>query len=98
VIEKVERAERSQVEAGLMINRSTRHVRRLLVRYHHQGEQGLITCRRGKPSNNRREEIVTIIASQYEDLGPPLANEMLADRHNIHGLYIINGGHRHSLN
>ena len=42
-----------------------------------------------KSSNNRlsntpREEIVTIIASQYEDFGPRLANEMLAERHNIH--------------
>ncbi len=89
VIERVERGELSQVDAGLMINRSTRQVRRLLVRYRHQGEQGLISCRRGKPSNNRlsntrREEIVTIIASQYEDFGPTLANEMLAERHNIH--------------
>ncbi|MBT6586874.1 MAG: helix-turn-helix domain containing protein, partial [Gammaproteobacteria bacterium] len=89
VIARVERGEPSQVDAGLMINRSTRQVRRLLVRYRHQGEQGLISCRRGKPSNNRlsntrREEIVAIIASQYEDFGPTLANEMLAERHNIH--------------
>ena len=32
VIERVERGELSQVDAGLMINRSTRQVRRLLVR------------------------------------------------------------------
>ncbi|HIE87922.1 MAG TPA: ISNCY family transposase [Gammaproteobacteria bacterium] len=89
VIERVERGELTQVDAGLMINRSTRQIRRLLVRYRQQGEQGLISCRRGKPGNNRlsntrREEIATIIASQYEDFGPTLANEMLAERHNIH--------------
>ena len=89
VIERVERGELSQVDAALMISRSTRQLRRLLVRYRQQGEQGLVSCRRGKPSNNRlsntrREEIVTLIASQYQDFGPTLANEMLAERHNIH--------------
>ena len=69
VIERVERGELSQVDAALMISRSTRQLRRLLVRYRRQGEQGLVSCRRGKPSNNRlsntrREEIVTLIASQ----------------------------------
>ena len=89
VIERVERGELSQIEAASVLNRSTRQIRRLQVRYRKQGEQGLVSCRRGKPSNNRlsntrREEIITIIASQYEDFGPTLANEMLAERHNIH--------------
>jgi transposase len=89
VIERVERGELSQVDAALMINRSTRQIRRLQVRYRKQGEQGLVSCRCGKPSNNRlsdtqREEIVNIIAKQYEGFGPKLANEMLAERHNIH--------------
>ena len=55
VIERVERVERgalSQVDAGLLINRSTRRVRRLLVRYRKQGEQGLISRRRDKLSNH----------------------------------------------
>jgi len=89
VIERVERGELSQIEAASVLNRSTRQIRRLQVRYRKQGEQGLVSCRRVKPSNNRlsntrREEIITIIASQYEDFGPTLANEMLAERHNIH--------------
>lgn len=89
VIERVERGELSQIDAASVLNRSTRQIRRLLVRYRKQGEQGLVSCRRGKPSNNRlsntqREEIISIIASQYEDFGPTLANEMLAERHNIH--------------
>ena len=53
VIERVERGALSQVDAGLLINRSTRRVRRLLVRYRKQGEQGLISRRRDKPSNKR---------------------------------------------
>ena len=53
VIERVKRGALSQVDAGLLINRSTRRVRRLLVRYRKQGEQGLISRRRDKPSNNR---------------------------------------------
>ena len=89
VIERVEREELSQAQAALMINRSTRQIRRLQVRYRNQGEQGLVSCRCGKPSNNRlsdtrREESVNIIASQYKHFGPTLANEMLAERHNIH--------------
>ncbi len=47
VIERVERGELSQVDAASIINRSTRQVRRLLARYRKQGEQGLISCRRG---------------------------------------------------
>lgn|GEM_PF-4157517 len=49
VIERVERGALRQVDAVLLINRSTRRVRRLLVRYRKQGEQGLISRRRDKP-------------------------------------------------
>jgi len=88
VIERIDRGELSQVDAAALLKRSTRQVRRLLMRYRDQGKQGLVSSRRGKPSNNRisttlREDIVTIIASQYEDFGPTLANEMLSERHNI---------------
>ena len=89
VIERVDRGELSQVEAASLMKRSTRQIRRWLTRYRDQGEQGMVSRRRGKPSNNRlsimlREEIATIIARQYEDFGPTFANEMLAERHNIH--------------
>jgi transposase len=89
VIERVHRGELSQIDAAFMVNRSTRQVRRWLIRYRDRGEQGLISTRRGKPSNNRlsstqQDAIVTIIASQYEDFGPTLANEMLSEHHDIH--------------
>lgn len=87
VIERVDRSELTQIEAAALMKRSTRQIRRWLVRYRNQGERGLISRRRGQPSNNRlnnmqREAIVTIIASQYADFWPTFANEMLAERTN----------------
>ncbi len=88
VVERIDRGELSQVEAALLLNCSTRKIRRWLSRYR---EQGLVSKRRGKPSNNRlsntlRGELVTIIASHHQDFGPIFANEMLAERHNIHSV------------
>ncbi len=88
VIQRVDRSELSQMYAAQMMNLSTRQIRRLLVRYRTNGEQGLISKHRGKSSNNRlsaslRQQIATIVRQQYCDFGPTLAQEKLLERHDI---------------
>jgi transposase len=88
VMERVARGDLSQVEAARMCGRSERQIRRWLGRYRQQGEAGLTSRRRGRPSNNRlsdslRRRIIEIVASRYEDFGPTLANEKLHTEHDI---------------
>ena len=59
------------------------HFRRIIKRYRKQGEEGLVSGHRGKPSNNRmkeakRAEIAKIInIPVFEGFGPTLLNEKL---------------------
>ncbi|MBU4267267.1 MAG: helix-turn-helix domain-containing protein, partial [Acidobacteria bacterium] len=67
---------------------SERHVRRLLHQYREHGPPGLISQRRGKPSNRKITEEVkmratTLVRDHYNDFKPTLANEKLSDIHQI---------------
>lgn len=88
IIQRVERKELSQVDAAQLMSKSPRQIRRWLVRYKADGEQGLVSGHRGKLSNNRlaeslRQQIATIVRQQYADFGPTLAQEKLLERHDI---------------
>lgn len=73
----------TQREGAKRIGVSERHFRRTLKRYREQGDKGLVSGHRGKPSNNRmkvntREQIVRFIADpMYTGFGPTLLNEIL---------------------
>jgi transposase len=58
VLKRVEEKRLKQREAAGMLGISQRHVRRLLRAYRLGGEGGLISKRRGKPSNNQLNEQV----------------------------------------
>lgn len=67
---------------------SVRQVKRLKRSYVESGMDGLISKRRGRPSNHRlREEVValamSLIGTRYADFGPTLATEKLSERHGI---------------
>ena len=52
------------------------------------GAQGLVSRRRGKPSNHRfdptlRQQIFDILMEHYRGFGPTLATEKLREKHNI---------------
>ena len=86
VIQSLEAKRIRQKQAAEQLSLSVRQVRRLLSNYRSQGAVGLINKRRGKPSNNRindveRERIITIIQEQYTDFCPTLATEYLARCH-----------------
>ena len=76
-------------DAAKRIGVSTRHLRRLMRRYQSDGLDGLTSRKRGKASNRRlgdavRARVVELIGTHYRDFGPTLANEKLAERHDIH--------------
>ncbi|MFS8981605.1 ISNCY family transposase [Cupriavidus necator] len=80
-----------QLRPGLAAERleiTDRQFRRLLERYRQEGPSGLVSRRRGRPSNNRmpadRESVALgLIREHYSDFGPTLAAEKLRERHGM---------------
>jgi transposase len=74
--------------AARLIGVSERQVFRLLRAYRARGAEGLVSRRRGRPSNRRyhdeiREAALSTIRERYPDFGPTLAAEKLAARHGL---------------
>ena len=62
--------------------------RELLKRYRNEGASGLVSRRRGRPSNNQlapgvAQRALRLIRDRYPDFGPTLACEKLAERHGL---------------
>ena len=88
VVELVESKKLSQIEGSKQLNISSRQMRRLQQRYRKEGVSGLLSKRRGKPSNNQlteaiNSEIISLVREKYSDFGPTLAHEKLVELHNI---------------
>jgi len=71
--------------AGLL-GITRRQVRRLRTRYVGQGAAGLVSLRRGKPSNRKlpapiRQQVLDLVRERYSDFGPTLATEKLQELH-----------------
>ena len=78
----------TQVKAGAWLGLTSRQIRRIMARMQHEGEAGLAHRGRGKPSNRRFAEpvkarVLRLYEKRYEDFGPTLAAEKLAERHGI---------------
>ena len=78
-----------QKEAGKRLAVSVRQIKRVVRRYRAAGLSGLISKKRGQPSNRRLDDetkrlSVELIGAHYRDFGPTLASEKLAERHGIH--------------
>jgi transposase len=83
VIQRVKRKTLKQRQAAELLSISVRQVKRLCKRYQATGAAGLISKRRGQPSNNRLPEKTInkaqqLLRSRYADFGPTLAREKLA--------------------
>jgi len=80
-----------QLRPGVAAKRleiTDRQFRRLLERYRQEGPSGLVSRKRGRPSNNRlaadREAAALgLIREHYADFGPTLAAEKLRERHGL---------------
>lgn len=97
----------TQKEGAQRLEISERNFRRILERYRQQGDIGLVSRQRGKPSNNRlkestRERIVEIIHDPlFSGFGPTLLAEKLEEykeievsRETVRQLMIEEGKHR----
>lgn len=85
---KTEEKRLMQLKASELLGVSERHYRCLLKAYRQEGPAGLISKKRGKPSNNRlpdklREKALSLIREKYSDFGPTLAREKLIGKHQM---------------
>lgn len=76
------------IQASEYLNISYRHAKRLWNGYKKAGVLGIISKKRGQPSNRkipneRRAEIAGIISVNYHDFKPKFAAEKLYERHGI---------------
>src|SRR4029078_831622 len=83
VIQRVKRKTVKRRQAAELLSISVRQVKRLCKAYQTSGAAGLISKRRGQPSNNRLSEKTInkarqLLRSRYPDFGPTLATEKLA--------------------
>jgi transposase len=87
VMQRLDQGHMKQREAAENLGVSTRHIRRLRRLLREQGEKGLISKRRGKPSNRLKAEIrqqaIALIEKNYRDFGPTLAHEKLTEVHEL---------------
>jgi transposase len=84
VMQKLADKRMSQKEAAELLRLSVRQVKRLLRGYHRDGAKGLISKRRGRPSNNRlaeatRQKVLDLLQSEYRGFRPTLAHEKLIE-------------------
>jgi len=88
IIQQVISKQISQVEAAQQLHLSTRQVRNLRRQYERAGVTGLLSKRRGKPSNHRLSdalkcETIELIRRYYPDFGPTFAHEKLTEQHDL---------------
>ena len=86
VIGQVAEKRLRQSEAAERLGLSVRQVKRLLARCRERGPSGLVSGRRGKPSNNAmaeaaRREAMELVRERYPDFGPTFAREKLVEEH-----------------
>lgn len=88
VFKAFEAKPRSQKELAEDLGVSERQVRRVLKRYKKDGVEGLISKKRGAPSNNAlsqdiKDKALSITCSKYPDFGPTFAKQKLQELHDI---------------
>jgi len=88
VMQRLKEKRLTQKEAAGMLKLSVRQIKRLYRAYKARGAKGLISARRGKPSNHQlkaevAQQALDLIKEKYKDFGPTLAHEKLVE---VHGL------------
>ena len=88
VMQRMAEKRLKQKEAAEILRLSERHLRRLLRAYRQHGESGLLSKRRGQPSNNRlraevKQQAIDLLHSRYPDFEPTLAHEKLSEVHQL---------------
>lgn len=88
ILKKVKGKTITQVKAAELLGISDRQIRNLLRLLSKHGPKGLISKKRGNASNrqyesSKKEEILKLITSKYENFGPTLAIEKLLENYQI---------------
>jgi hypothetical protein len=88
VMQKLSEKRMSQKEAGVILNLSTRQVKRLLKGYRKQGAASLVSKHRGRKSNNHlagevKKKALDLLKSKYKGFGPTLAHEKLVEKEKL---------------
>jgi len=88
VMQRIKAKRLTQKEAARALNLSVRQIKRLYQAYKADGAKGLISARRGKPSNHRLEaqveqQALDLLKAKYPDFGPTLAHEKLTEVHKL---------------
>lgn len=88
VMAQVVEGKLDQASAAARLGISVRQVKRLKRRLQDEGTQGLLSKKRGRPSNRRTPpetlaKALALIGERYADFGPTLACEKLEELHEI---------------
>jgi transposase len=88
VIGKLAQKVINQEQAAQDLGVSDRQIRRLLKKYRKSGASGLISQKRGRPSNHQlpkstKELTLALIQKHYCDFGPTLAHEKVTEKHGV---------------
>ncbi|MCC6641924.1 MAG: helix-turn-helix domain-containing protein [Deltaproteobacteria bacterium] len=78
----------TQRQATEQLGLSLRQVERLCGALRRDGAAGLVSGKRGRPSNRKlpavlRQQALELVRARYADFGPTFACEKLAERHDI---------------
>lgn len=88
IVQRIRQRRLSVVKGAALLHISRSQMHRLLKAYNSDGAEGLVSKKRGKPSNRRysrefRNTVVNLVREHYDDFGPTLAREKLFERHGI---------------
>ena len=78
----------TQAQAAEQLDLGVRQVERLCRKLRLGGRQGLVSKKRGRPSNRKlpaalREHALALVESHYANFGPTLAAEKLHEQHGV---------------
>ncbi|MGY4567201.1 transposase [Bradyrhizobium sp. USDA 3256] len=87
-VQKIRERRLSVTQAAELLHLSRSQVHRLLQAYDRDGANGLVSKKRGQPSNRRhtdefRNQVLDLVRENYVDFGPTFAAEKLRERHRI---------------
>jgi transposase len=90
VVQAVREGRLTQRQAAVELGLSVRQVKRLCRAFRRRGAGGLVSRRRGRPSNRRiapaeQRRVVRLVQRHYPDFGPTLAAEYLSEHHGYTG-------------
>jgi transposase len=88
VIQAVTEARLKPGQAAERLGLSVRQIERLVLRYAAAGAAGLVSGKRGRPSNHqlpsgKAQRALALIRERYSDFGPTLAREKLGECHGL---------------